>query len=611
MSTVSIVWFAAQAALAGVSASSEGVGTDGARHSAAKAFDGLFSTGWAEGDLDDGDGAWLEIRFDRPIDLESISIFPGMLSGIDRAIKEYGRPKLLTVTVENGGEPVVKQERLLDVGYEGPMRHDVRLSVPGARSVRLTLDDSYTGGLYSDTFITEVAINLVAGNVPASVTELRTWVDSAAGQKAEEAQRAKVIAIFDRIAAAEFGDRESMYDLQAWAADGAPYLRDRASLRVPYGFRLSAVTPDKTSIEAILKLKDSNAIPAVERAALRSTGAYSNDLARRAKLFDAYQEVLGGGGRNVVPWGQTGIGKGELKGLGEPLDIAVDEYGGVYVADVGNNRVVRFSASNGTVEQMWGMAVPAVAESWFGRKREGYASGATPGDADGQFVNPIDLELVPDHGSKGVLVLDSAGRVTYIDPNGKISWVHKVGTVSKVSPGKGGSAHILQTGGKVVVLWGDEGWIYTLDTWTEVARFELEDGAPTSAVVLADGQFGLVYDDQLIRYSQDGFRLGDLLGDTLGQGFQDWAVTLDEKGKLWAILDTGELVKYKKPGKVQFRVPLVTYPLEAPRIAVIDDMVYVTSADKILRADALELLEKREAGTPETGLLKIEQEETQ
>jgi hypothetical protein len=604
MTAISIGWLAAQVALAGPVASSEGVGTDGTRHTAARAFDGLFSTGWAEGDMGDGEGAWLELRFDRPIDLGSISIFPGWLAGMNREIKEYGRPKLLTVTVQTAKEPFVKQERLLDVGYEGPMRHDVLLDVAGARSVRITLDDVYTGGLYSDTFIAEVAINLLAGPVPSSVTDLKTWMTSDAGLKAGESQRTKAIAKFDAITGADFGDRDALRDLMAWASDGAPYLRERAS-RVPAGFRLSAVEPDKTSVEALLKLKDSNAIPAIERASLRTTGKMSEDLRRRARLFDAYQEVLGGGGRNVVPWGQTGIGKGELKGLEEPLDVAVDEFGGVYIADLGNNRVVRFSATNGVVEQMWGNAVPGVAEAWFGRKRDGYASGASPGTELGQFTNPVDLALVPDRGSQGVLVLDASARVTYIDPGGKFAWAKDLPAQGKLSPGVGGSGHVLYTGGKVVVLYGDEGFVYSFGNWTELHRFELKEGAPSSAVAFKDGQLGLVYQDKLILYSQDGFRLGDILGDSLGEGYQDWAVTVDEKGKLWAILDTGELVKFKKPGKVAFRVPLAKYSLPAPRISVFDDLVYVTSKDKILHADALELLEGQNSGDKASGLLEV------
>src|SRR5688500_17221460 len=92
-----------------ISASSEGVGDDGAKYLAAHAFDGLLATGWAEGDAGDGVGAWLELRFDKPVDVASISIYPGFLGGSDREIREYGRPKLITVTLQPvTGEAVTK-----------------------------------------------------------------------------------------------------------------------------------------------------------------------------------------------------------------------------------------------------------------------------------------------------------------------------------------------------------------------------------------------------------------------------------------------------------------------------------------------------------------------
>jgi NHL repeat len=613
MSGMVFAWLAGQVAHAGVAASSEGVADNGTRYSAAAAFDGSLATAWAEGALGDGDGAWLEVKFDRPVDIESISIFPGWLPGMNREIKEYGRPKLLTLTIGTAGEPVVKQERLLDVGYEGPMRHDVVISVPAARSVRITLDESYSGGLYADTFITEVAVNLVAGNLPPSAADLKSWVGSEAGAKAADAQKAKVVALFEKVTSADFGDRDALRDLMSWAQDGAPYVRERAIARgVPAGFKLPAIEPDRVAVDALLKLKDSNAIPAIERAALRTTGKYSEDLKRRARLFDAYQEMLGGGGRNAVPWGQKGIGKGELKGNGEPLDLVVDDYGSVWVADVGNHRVVRFS-EKGTVEKMWGNLVPSVSEMLYGRRAEGYASGATAGTEVGQFTNPVDLALVPDGGEQGVLVLDGAGRVSYISPDGTVAWNRDTAATGKLRAGVGGTGHVLYWKGKVIVIYGDEGIIFTLKDWTEVSRFELKDGMPTGAIVFKDGRFALVYQEQLILYAQDGFRLGDIVGDSLGEGFQDWSVTLDEKGKLWAALDTGEIVKFKKPGKVDFRVPIANYPLKVPRITAFDDLVYVTTEDRVLHADALELLEAQEAGeeSDEPALLNLTPEDDQ
>ncbi|MEZ4238890.1 MAG: hypothetical protein R3F59_22605 [Myxococcota bacterium] len=368
------------------------------------------------------------------------------------------------------------------------------------------------------------------------------------------------------------------------------------------GWRVAALQPDKTSIEALLKLKDSNAIGAIERASLRVTGALAKDLERRAKLFDAYQELLGGGGRNAAPWGTSGIARGALRGYGAPLDVAVDSYGGVYVADTGNNRVQRFAIDTGVVDEVWGAAEGDVTDAWFAGTREPYASGAAPGKEDGQFVNPADLAVVPGKEGDSLLVLDGVGRLTLIDPAGKVAHVQQVPGEIGISEGEG---HVLYGKGKVVVVMGNEGYVYKLSDWSELGKFELQDGVPSSAVLFKNGKLGLVYQDKLILYSTDGFRHGDLLGDSLGNGYEDWAVALDEKGKLWAALDTGEVVKFKKPGKVDYRVPIAQYSISVPRLGVYADHVFVTTDDKILHADAYELHMSAETGTSVSGELDL------
>jgi DNA-binding beta-propeller fold protein YncE len=45
--------------------------------------------------------------------------------------------------------------------------------------------------------------------------------------------------------------------------------------------------------------------------------------------------------RTLAVWGETGSGKGQFQ---EPVDVAVDEAGNVYVADLGNKRVQKFDA---------------------------------------------------------------------------------------------------------------------------------------------------------------------------------------------------------------------------------------------------------------------------
>src|SRR5687768_14222333 len=90
----------ASSALAGTPrASSELKDNEGNRFPVAQAFDGLLSTAWAEGALGDGEGSWIELQLDAVTDVKSVSIWPGYLAGNQRTIREYGRPKVIRVTL--------------------------------------------------------------------------------------------------------------------------------------------------------------------------------------------------------------------------------------------------------------------------------------------------------------------------------------------------------------------------------------------------------------------------------------------------------------------------------------------------------------------------------
>jgi len=601
--TAAVLVFAPVTAAAAIPrASSEGTGDENVKYVAANAFDGLLSTAWAEGESGDGVGSWLELKFDKPIDIASISLWPGWLGGTDREIREYGRPKMVTITVEVANGPaIVSEERLLDPGGRGPVRHDALIQAKQAKGIRITLDEAYTGGIYSDTFIAEVGINFATGAPHPSVTSVETWHASPAGQKVADAHREKAIALFDRVNGSEFGDSDALHELMDWAADGAPYLRDRARNSVPMGFRVSAILPDKTSVEALLKLKDSNAIPAIERASIRTTGTLSEDLARRARMFDAYRELLGGTNRIAPPWGATGIAKGALQGLGEPLDIAIDDEGRVYVADTGNHRVQLFDIQTGVQQRAWGTPEAGIVEEWFLRKRNAYAAASLPGTQPGQFYCPMDLALIDTPSGQDLLVLDGKNRITRLAPTGAIVGTTTIATDGPIS---GGEGHIVVVRGEIVVILGNEGIVLAHD-FTELSRFTITDGVPRSAVALKNGKLALVFGSTIIQYSLDGFRHGDILGDALGTGFQDWAITLDEDDAMWAILDTGEAVKFKRPGKVEFRVKIAPYSIATPRMAVLDDHLFVTTGeDKILHIDALEVLERGTADVAE-GILNV------
>ena len=605
-------------ALAGAAtpvASSVGKSTEGT-HPATHAFDGSLVTAWAEGELGDGEGAWIEVRFDRPVDIGSVSIWPGWMGGVDRDIRLHGRPRNVTLTFDVvGGEPVTEQDVVLDPGEEQkPLRHDIRVEVNKVRKVRLTMDTVYGGGIYSDTYITEIAFNLVAGEPVAQVGQVQSWLETSSGKRADDAHQRAVVGLYDKIAAEQFGDRDSLRKLMDWAADGAPHIRRRAQSIVPYGFRLNAIRPDQHALKALLKIKDANAVAALDRAALRTTGRFSEDLSQRARMLYAYAQIEGGGRRNIDPWGETGFEKGALQSFGEPLPVAVDEYGGLYVADVGNHRVQRFSLDNGAYEESWGANEPGLAEVWFLGKRAAYASGSVPA-VEGGFVLPVDVEIVPGRKGDTIYVLDVGrmgdsrgpyGRVTEIKPDGTIGHQELLPFSNEIAARAGGEAHMVVSKRQLTVLWANEGITYSLPKWQAGEVFTLEDGSARGAIALSGGNLGLIYGLELVKYGGDGYRYGTVMGPAvLGDGYEDWDIAYDDRRKLWVVLDTGEVIRLKGVGKEDYRFRISETELDTPRIDVYDDVVFVSAEDHVLTGDARQLFAEQSSGESAGGTLEI------
>ena len=113
---------------AGTRASSE-LRNDSGTHSAAKAFDGLFSKGWATSEDGDG-GSWVELDLARSTRITNLAIWPGNLSQGARSFREYSRPRTIEISVDGKvvGKPVVLEDRM--------QRAEIRLDATG-RKVRL------------------------------------------------------------------------------------------------------------------------------------------------------------------------------------------------------------------------------------------------------------------------------------------------------------------------------------------------------------------------------------------------------------------------------------------------------------------------------------------
>jgi hypothetical protein len=582
------------------SASTELEDAEGEEHPAEHAFDGLLSTGWAEGESGTGDGATLSLRLSRPTDVESVSIWPGNLSMGRRSLREYGRPRTLRITLSDGRDTTVTEEiRLQDGAKErvGPQRVDVELALEGARSLEIELVDSFEGGVFNHVFISEVALNFDEGPTPDAVDRIKSYEGSSAGERARKANYDEIVGLFGKIQEAQFGDRDALAEIMDRAGDGAPYLRRQLS-RVPYGFRIQALPPDPTAIEALQKLGDSNAIPAFEMAALRTTGKVQRKYELQAEYFLAYQELQGGGDRNIPYWGQEGWEPGAFRSFGEPMGLDVDQFGDLHIADLGNHRIQRFRPE-GRHDRIWGPE-PDITNVWFDGIRPYYVAGSEPGEKPGQFVHPVDVDMIPGKEADGFAVLDAKGRVQLFDEQGNptIGWT--VRSNDTIRPNVGGEGYIEASKKRIVVVWGNEVFVYGLDS-EELATWKTDDGVPNGVETLKNGKLAMVFGDEVIMYSVDGFRHGTILeADDIGPGIEDWDLFLDEKKRLWVVTDTGLLAKYKRPGKPEFE-PLVISEVDliSPRIAVFDSIAYVLERDRILKVDALELLKKRELAEEE------------
>lgn len=582
-------------------ASSELTDSDNVRHGAALAFDGLLTTGWAEGDDGDGAGSWVELRLDQAVVVKTISIWPGNLKLGRRSLREFSRPRTVNVVLQPvRGEPIAQEVRLQDGGLErvGPQRVDIEFEgqEQSIKSVRVEIVDTYEGGVFRDMFITEIAVNFDAGTEPRIIARLKQYQDSPAGAKARKANREEVVELFTKVKSAEFGDRDSLGELMDRAGDGPPYLRRQLS-RVPAGYRVQALPPDPDAIEALQKLEDANAIPAFEMAALRSAGKRQKRYELMTEYFYALQELIGGGDRNIPFWGKEGWEPGAFRSFGEPLALEADQYGDLYIADLGNHRLQRFT-SQGRHDRLWG-SEPAITNAWFQGKRRYYVSGAAPGEKPGQFHNPVAIDMIPGKDNDGFVVLDAKGRVQIFNEEGQpiIGWT--VRSRDDITPNVGGEGYIKYVKNKIVVVWGNEIFVYGMDS-EELDAWKTEDGVPNGAEVLKNGKLVLIFGEEAIMYSVDGYRHGTIMNaEEIGPGIEDWDITVDEDNKIWVITDTGYLAKYKKPGKMEYVLQVSDVDLIRPRLAVFDGIAYIMERDRILKVDALKLKKEKDLAEEE------------
>ena len=572
---------AADAATAGRAvASSTLVDEDGTRHLPRRAMDGLLSTGWAEGERGSGASSWIEIDLGKIHEVKEVSIWPGNLSQGQKSFKEYARPKTIVVELHGRGELVTKEIVLED------RMHRLDIALAGsARKIKIQVKDSYEGMVFSDLFIAEVGVNY--HDSKASLERLIKWVRSSSADRAHASHEGKIRKAFDKIKNAEFGDPDTLAFLMSQAGDGPDYIRRKALQLVDAGFLAAAIRPDVDAVDALRKLKDPNAIPALELATLRLSGEKEKEMHEVVEYFYAYQELIGGARRNIRYWGEPGWELGAIQSMGEPVPVEIDPEGNVYLADIGNNRIQRFSAE-GRPERQWGPA-PGITSEWFDVGRSFYVSGAQAGDAPGQFVTPLDVALIPMEEGTGFAAVDALGRVQVFDHEGRLLIGWRMDFRSEVNAGVGGEGYIAYVPKKdrLYVVMGKDMAAFTM-AGEEVVRTVLDEGAPNALEVSPKNYLLMVYGRDVVRYDLDGFRYGEVLsGKDLGTGYEDMDITVDENKNIWIVTDTGWAYKYDTKLKKQLlKVRFSDIDLIHPRIAVFENYIHVVDRDRIIRLDA-------------------------
>ncbi len=553
---------------------------DKGKHTADLAVDGLLSTGWAEGAIGPGDGSWLEVDLGESTKIEELSIWPGNLAAGEDSFKEYSRPKTVRISVD--GKQVGDDIRIQDE----VQRVDLPISATG-KVVRIDVVDVYDGGVYPDLYIAEVAVNFTEGERAKAVEKVDAFRTGKEGTKLAADFEKQVLDAYQKHKDAP-DDMDSLGFLIAAAGNGPDYLQKRVTTLVPIGYRAQAIVPDQKSIDAIRKLKDPNGIPGLHMAALRALGKQQKEMLELIEIFQAYAELRGGGRRNIKAWGETGWEVGAIQSFEEPIAVEADRNGSVIIADTGNNRIQRYNAE-GVSEKQWGPPAD-VANDWFGRSRKWYVGGSGASKETGGFMEPIDVEIIPQKESDEYAVLDSNGRIQIFDEDGnvKIGWT--VRCDHQMDPGVGGEGYLTWNADKhdLVAFVGDTAVTYTLDS-QETQRWTVQDGTPNAVQAGSDGRLYMTFGGKIVAYNADGFRYG-VVADSkiLGEGFEDLDLTTDEAGRLWALTDTGWVFNFKKPGKLDWKVRISDSPLEHPRFAISQGMAFVTDHDRILHIDALQ-----------------------
>ena len=559
--------------------------TGSAVHGPELAFDGLLETSWAEGKPGNGEGEWIEVDLGEDRAIGVVSVWAGAFDGKE-SWSGRGRGAELTVS---GTGPDGDFKKSAEVG-DRFARKDVHIGKT-VRTLRITLDAVHQGAVFDSTHIAEVAFDFGDPDVwKPLLEEAAVAIDKevAKSRATRELPAQEPEALTDAyLACTENTDYSANFKLiEAVAKNGWQWRVPLVQKHVPLGYRRAALQFEEKGIGYLVKLKDPNAIDTLETAA---AGSWNSDdrnwLYLEVKFLLAEQELRRSMRATVPQWGSEGYEKGAFMARGEPMAIDVDSAGNLYVTDVGNNRVQRFTPA-GSVERVLG-GERGIAQWWFGdAKADPYATASLPGTEPGQFQQPYGLAV----GNFDILaVIDAALRVQTFDAEGapKAQWT--IDKDWKPQSGRGtGTPIVTWLGDDFLFIIKDEVLTYSAEGELK-KRYVLEGGDVQTAVIAAGGKLIVRHSGttDLVEYKpQDGFRQGLWAKKGVPEdGSEDWGLCTDGDDNLYVVTDAGNVHKWNKRGKFLSTIEAFENPRDMPRCAVSGPIIYVVAKNEIARIE--------------------------
>ena len=195
-----------------------------------------------------------------------------------------------------------------------------------------------------------------------------------------------------------------------------------------------------------------------------------NHLVRRVDAKTSIISTVAGTGTA----GFAGDGEKAVKAkLKQPHSIALDGAGGLYIADIGNNRIRRVDLRSGLIDTVAGTG----------------ERGATP-DGAALSGTPLDGPRALDFDLRGqmYLALREGNTVFRVDLRGQ-KLVHLAGTGNKGFSGDGGPARLAKLSGPKGIAIGPSGDVYLADTENHAIRV-IRAAGRTIETLVGDGTAG-------------------------------------------------------------------------------------------------------------------------